>query len=95
MKMTITFGIVPNDLVISEPYHMICNSSDLQTVARIVNQGIDSHLDAVFTQQSGNQIWINDSKSMRCFLRRCFESNDSNAVDLASCIMQTLGYDLV
>lgn len=38
---------------------------------------------------------ILDSASMRTFLRRCVESDDENAQDLASGIMSTLGYEWV
>lgn len=60
-----------------------------------MKQGIDSHLEAVFIKQTGNKIEILDSKSMRCFLRRCMESGVENAQDLASCIMFTLNYEWI
>ncbi len=92
---SMTFGQVPADLEIGEPYEMTLNPSDLRTVAAIVNQGIDSHLEAVFTEQKRNQVRIMDSASMRCFLRRCMESDDDNAQDLASSIITTLGYEWI
>jgi len=93
---SLSFGDVPADLTIDKPYPMVLNSQrDLNTVAAIVNQGIDSHLEAVFTSQNGRHTTINDSASMRCFLRRCAESDDENAQYLASCIMQTLGYEWI
>ena len=91
----VTYGVVPDDLTIEEPYRMVLNPTDLQTVAAIVNQGIDSHLEAVCTRQEKNIVWIQDSASMRCFLRRCSESDDENARDLASSIVTTLGYEWV
>lgn len=95
MNKSITFGTVPADLTIEEPYRMVLNRTDLETVAEIVNQGIDSHLEAVFTKQDGRKVEILDSASMRCFLRRCIESDDENAWSLASSIMQTRGYEWI
>jgi len=93
-KMNV-FGTIPDGLEVSEPYHMCLNSTDLAAVAAIVNQGIDAHLEAVFTRQDGRDVWIQDTASMRCFLRRCFESNDDNTQDLARCILSTLGYETI
>lgn len=95
VQKSLSWGIVPTGLTISEPYVMVLNSPDLQTVAAIVNQGIDSHLEAVFTRQSQNKIEILDSASMRCFLRRCVESDSEEAQSLASDIMTTLGYEWI
>lgn len=93
---SVTWGTIPTDLRITEPYPLVLNNrTDFETVAAIVNQGIDSHLEAVHTTQSGKRITIEDSASMRCFLRRCIESVDENAHDLASCIMQTLEIEWV
>ena len=74
---------------------MRLNSRDFELVADIVSQGIDSHLEAVFTSQNGNAISILDSDSMRCFLRRCVESDCDEAMDLAACIMETLEYEWI
>jgi hypothetical protein len=92
---TLNYGSIPADLSIDRPYRLDLNKTDLESVARIVNQGIDSHLEAVFTKQIGRTVWIQDSASMKTFLRRCMESDDENAQDLASCIMETLGYEWV
>ena len=91
----LNYGTIPDELELTEPYPMRLMGDDLDTVAEIVNQGIDSHLEAVFTTQDGNHITIEDIKSMRCFLRRCNESDDENAQNLASCIMETLGYEWI
>ncbi len=69
---------------------VICQA-DLETIAKIVNQGIE----AVFCEQNGTEITIKDSASMRTLLRRCVESDDENASDLASSIMTTLDYEWV
>ncbi len=92
---SLTYGVIPDDLKIDEPYRMDLRGDDLQTVADIVNQGIDSHLEAVLTTQNESIVHILDSDSMRCFLRRCMESDDENAEDLASCIMSTLDYEWI
>lgn len=68
-------------------------------VCEIINQGIDSHLEAVFWNEKGikdSKRWIEitDSASMRCFLRRLVEG-DENMRDFASGIMHTLGYEWV
>lgn len=90
---SLTFGIIPKDLTITKPYHMVLNQSDLTLVASIVNQGIDSHLEAVRTRQTGRNVEILDSASMRCFLRRCIESGNGDAEQLAYDIMYTLDYE--
>ena len=94
MKM-LTWGVIPEDLEIEKPYQMRLNKSDLALVTGIVNQGIDSHLDAVITRQYRSSVWIVDSRSMRCFLRRCCESEKESLYALASGIMETLGYEWV
>ena len=91
----LTWGTIPEDLTIEEPYLITLNHTDLDIVAAIVNQGIDSHLETVHTTQAGRAVTIEDTASMRCFLRRCTESDDESAQDLASCIMATLGYEWV
>lgn len=92
---SLTFGTIPSDLTIDEPYEMTLNPRDLALVASIVNQGIDSHLQAVFTKQTGNRVQILDSKSMKCFLRRCVENGADDYLSFASSIMTTLGYEWV
>lgn len=98
---TLNYGEVPADLTIDEPYKMELVASDETLVCEIINQGIDSHLEAVSFDDHGivdgnkRHIEIKDSKSMRCFLRRCMESENEDMQDLASCIMQTLDYEWV
>ena len=110
MKM-LDYGTVPSDLEISEPYDMWLTSEDELLVCKIINQGIDSHLEAVYFNDLGvkdhkRHLQITDSKSMRCFLRRLCEHDNygsesesddgaSESSDLASCIMSTLGYEWV
>lgn len=92
---SLNYGVIPDDLAIDEPYRMDLRGDDLQAVADIVNQGIDSHLEAVLTTQDESIVHILDSASMQCFLRRCMESDDENTQDIASCIMSTLDYEWV
>lgn len=97
---TLTYGEIPDDLTIDEPYSMWLVKRDETIVCEIINQGIDSHLEAVFADDHGikdgkHHISIRDSKSMRCFLRRCMESGNEDAETLASDIMQTLNIEWV
>jgi len=92
---SLNYGTLPADLEIDEPYKMRLNSRDLSVVADIVNQGIDSHLEAVFTTQNGREVAIQDTSSLRCFLRRCVESDNGDAVELASSILYTLNYEWI
>jgi hypothetical protein len=77
------------------PYPLTLNRSDLELVARIVNVGIDSHLEAVSTKQDGRDVWIRDVPSMRCFIRRCVEDESEDAYDFASCVLSTLRIEWV
>lgn len=95
MLKSMTFGTIPEDLDIDGPFPMGLSDSDLLVVARIVNQGIDSHLEAVRTTQDGRKITILDSESMKCFLRRCVEDGSDEAHSLASDIMQVLRYEWI
>ena len=92
---SLTYGTIPDDLELAEPYRMRLNKSDLETFAAICNQGIDSHLEAVLTTQDGPNVTIEDTNSIKCFIRRCTESDDENAQDLASSIMSTLNYEWI
>lgn len=93
---TLSFGIVPDDLEISEPYPMKLNKTDHADVAMIVNKGIDSRLEAVFIQvDSTGQVLIQDTSSMKCFLRRCVESENENLWSIAAGIMSTLNYEWI
>lgn len=103
---TLTYGKVPPDLTIDEPYKIEANAADEKIIVQIVNQGIDAHLEAVHTTDHGihagkHHITIDDSASMRCFLRRCVEhgipqdDETEGPSDLAACIMSTLDYEWV
>ena len=94
-RTALTWGEIPHDMEIDEPFEMCLNKQDFKAFAAIVNQGIDSHLEAVFATQDGPVVTIKDTASMRCFLRRCVESGDSIACDLASSIVGILGYEWI
>jgi len=94
-RQAFSWGEIPEDLEIDEPFEMCLNKQYLKAFAAIVNQGIDSHLEAVFTTQDGPVVTIKDTASMRCFLRRCVESGDEMAGDMASCIVESLGYEWI
>jgi len=60
------------------------------------NQGIDSHLEAVHTTEiAPGNFTVNDSQSMRVFLRRLMDYGSEESELLASDIMQTLGYEWI
>jgi hypothetical protein len=97
---SLTFGEIPTDLEISEPFSMQLNARDEAIVVKAINQGIDSHLEAIFATDRGIQgnkhcIAITDSKSMRCLLRRLMETENEQAQDLASLIMWKLEYEWI
>jgi len=97
---TLTFGEVPADLTINEPYPMELTASDEETICAAINQGIDSHLEAVHFEDNGIKnnkrcLSITDSKSLRCLVRRLFEDGSDNAYSLASGIMQTLDIEWI
>ena len=92
----LTWGVLPETLPENAtPYTMALKGEDFQDVADIINQGIDSHLEAVFTKQEGSKITILNNASLRCFLRRCTESDNENMWDIAFCIMSTLDIEWI
>jgi hypothetical protein len=96
----LTYGTLPDDLSIDEPYAMSLNAPDEALVASIINQGIDSHLEAVSVDDRGirdhhHDIDIRDTASLRCFLRRLVERGDDEALDFASYILSTLNYEWI
>lgn len=74
-------------------------SQDLQAVAAAVNQGIDSHLEAVqFTESQGahgRRKFTFEPASVAVLVRRLMESGEENAESLASGICETLGIELI
>ena len=94
---SLTYGTLPNDLELTEPYPMRLRSDLWPIFARIVNQGIDSHLEAVITTADANtgECTIENTMSMRCFIRRCIEDGSEDAMSFASDILSTLDYEWV
>lgn len=101
---TLNYGTIPDDLELTEPFEMELVGSDAKHVTAAINQGIDSHLEAVhFDQFIGEHgklgIRIKDAGSMRCLLRRLMEAADwddeEGPQNLASCIVEVLGYEWV
>lgn len=94
---SLTYGTLPNDLELTEPYPMRLRGDDWTLFAAIVNQGIDSHLEAVHTTANNTtgECTIEDTASMRCFIRRCVEISSEEALSLASDILSTLDYEWV
>lgn len=84
-----------------EPYpvEMHNGSEDLQAIAAAVNQGIDSHLEAVQFAESagshGRRRFVFEPASVAVLVRRLMESGEENAESLASGICETLGIELI
>ena len=74
-------------------------SADYQSFCQAVNQGIDSHLEAImFSEQPGS--WgrvkfIVHKSSVRSLVRRLLESGEDNDTSLARSICQTLDIELI
>lgn len=83
------------------PYTIEChdNSADFRSIAKAINEGIDSHLEAIeFTESIGehgkSKLTI-ASQSVPVLVRRLMESDDENSLSLASGICSTLGIELI
>jgi peroxiredoxin len=105
MKTMMNYGILPERKRFCEhaekhfPYRMTVVRNDIELVKKAIDQGIDSHLEAVFFNQfnAGHKlgIEIKDAESMHILLRRLIEIDDESALEFASCVMETLGYEWV
>jgi citrate lyase gamma subunit len=98
--ISLTYGTMPTRAlfdanVAEDTFEMRLASDDYRAFAAIVNQGIDSHLEAVFVEVDGPNVEINDRGSLYTFIRRCTESDDERALDLASSMMSVLGFEWV
>ena len=115
-RHTLTYGELPSEevwreIVPNEPYPMELSEKDHEIAALIINQGIDSHLEAVFFTQSPAlfrgmskvRTTIDDRESLRVFIRRAIElqdeyadsTDDHSPMALASAILETLGIEWV
>lgn len=106
---TYTYGTTPTDVIRAaldaqcpEGYHISAwpRSEDYQALVAAVNQGIDSHLEAVTgmkqgTDSRGSPEFTFTTDDMLVILRRLGESDDDNAMFLRSCILETLGIEEV
>ena len=99
-RLSLTFGEMPDrpafdEIVADEPYSLTIRNPALWTaVAAIINQGIDSHLEAVACRadHTTGEIVFDDRSSLWTFLRRCTESDRSERrCDCGICRAQTWG----
>jgi len=84
-----------------KPYPIECHndSLDFHAIQGAVNQGIDSHLEAIMFQESkgseGRRKFTFEPASVPVLVRRLMESGNEHTLDLASAICETLGIELV
>ena len=102
--LSLTFGEMPSKEDFAKvcetqlpegTYLMTLRGEDYEAAARIINQGIDSHLEGVQCEATGPRLHILDVDSIYTFIRRCSESDDDIALDLASSILTTLDIEWV
>jgi len=85
----------------TEPYPAECHyrSEDFESFEHAINQGIDSHLEAVVYTQSvgtcGRCRIVIEPQTVHVLVRRLLESGEDNDASLASSICETLGIELV
>jgi len=95
----------------NEVYHISTRDPDeYAIIANAINRGIDAHLEAVFAvakQENGRAYIEIEARSLYAFLRRLIDlgnaddapvSHDSEipiALDLASSILETLGFEWI
>jgi len=74
------------------------DGDDYQAFQRAVNQGIDSHLEAVFVEQSQrgrHTIFTMDYNSVYVLVRRLIEAGDDASLDYASALLYSLDIEWV
>ncbi len=87
--------------VCDKPYEIECHhhTDDFEAIDNAVSQGIDSHLEAIFFKQGmggyGKIKLTFEPASVPILVRRLLESDNEHSNDLASCICETLGIELV
>ena len=102
IQASITFGTLPHPFPkLAEPYRMELTGKMREVVVSAINEGIDSHLEAVqFTRYEPEAhphklgLLIPDDKSLRVLVRRLgerWEQGSEEAGASASCILETLG----
>ena len=78
------------------PHH--CGNKDFEIFQEMTEQGIDSHLEAIFFTESVDNTHINfdlDVDSLYVLIRRLCNSDDEAAWNLASSILYTLEIEWV
>ena len=84
-----------------EPYPIECHrgSDDIKSLIKAVNQGIDSHLEAVFFKQSdgdhGRIKFTFEAASIPVLVRRLMKADDEESQRLGSDICGTLNIELI
>ena len=82
-----------------QPYTMKLVSEDIEEVTRVVNAGIDAHLEACYVPERGDQYEMRGTRlfctssveSLPVLLRRLFENDPVSSV--ASSILLALGFN--
>ena len=86
----------------ADGYPMVLNRDDYEIFARMVNQGIDSHLEAMtgYTMEdeitrftTKKKVVITDAQTMLVFLRRLLEESSQDALNLRGSILTTLNIE--
>lgn len=82
------------------PHPIECHQgADWYAIAAAINQGIDSHLEAIqYTRtigSHGRERVVFNPESIPALVRRLMESGEENAESLASGICETLGIELI
>jgi hypothetical protein len=81
-------------------HHMRLTGADDAVVKKAVNQGIDSHLEAVFVPERGDS-FVREGGFLVCkvseeglcaLLRRMFENEEEESLSLATAILESLGF---
>ena len=88
------------DAASAEPYPMeFHRGEELNAICAAINQGIDSHLEAIMfsqdTGECGRTRIVLRPNSVRVLVRRLMESESEAAQSLASSICETLDIELI
>lgn len=84
------------------PFSMELTGDDAKIVTELVNQGIDSHLEAIILAEPARLVGRQGFKKLRvvfakegmpCLLRRLLEHGSENAESLRSSILSELGIE--
>ncbi len=111
MIATLNYGAIPSLKLIQQAwdkqeltdYEIEARQHDWTLLANVVNQGIDSHLEAIALEEFDGRhgkggLRILDPNSLHVLIRRLIETEDSSddgAIDLASSILFTLDIEWI